>query len=77
MVDSSSYDSDATTVASAIITGLAILFVVLRFYVRIYMKAGIAADDWWCLIGLLSYLLTGGLLLWSTLTQAFLSTLSS
>jgi len=51
-------------VASGIVTGLAVMCVALRFYTRIRTKAGIAWDDWWILIGLLTTLLTGGLLLW-------------
>lgn len=51
-------------VASGIVTGLAVICVALRFYTRIRTKAGIAWDDWWILIALLTTLLTGGLLLW-------------
>ena len=71
MVDTSAYDPTATTVASGIITGIAVICTALRFYVRVHGKAGIAWDDWWILAGLLSYLLTGGLLLYRTLAQVY------
>ncbi len=61
--------STGNTVVSAIITVVAIICVALRFYVRVHMKAGVGADDWWILAGLLSFLLTAGLLLWSTLAD--------
>ena len=65
MAESEGSTSTATTAASATVTGLALIAVVLRFYVRIRFKAGLAWDDWWILVGLLLTLLTGGLLLWS------------
>jgi hypothetical protein len=66
MAQESSSDSSGTMVASGISTGLATLCVALRFYTRIRTKAGVAWDDWWILVGLLTMLLTGGLLLWGT-----------
>jgi hypothetical protein len=69
MVDASSYSTTATTVTSGVITGLAVLCTALRFYVRVNLKVGIAWDDWWILVGLLSYLLAGGLLLWGKLAH--------
>ncbi|KAF7511194.1 hypothetical protein GJ744_005091 [Endocarpon pusillum] len=77
MVDTSAYDPTVTTVISGVITGIAVLCTALRFYVRVHGKAGIAWDDWWILAGLLSYLLTAGLLLYRTLAQAYQGMLSS
>jgi hypothetical protein len=63
-------------VASGVVTGLAAICVALRFYIRIRTKAGIAWDDWWILIGLLTSLLTGGLLLWGMCAYSFQTILS-
>ena len=60
-------DSTATMVASGIVTGLATICVALRFFARLRIKAGIAWDDWFILIGLLTTLLSGSLLLWGLL----------
>ncbi|TVY73498.1 Satratoxin biosynthesis SC1 cluster protein [Lachnellula suecica] len=60
-----SKQSQATTLASAIVWILAIIAVVLRFVTRKKLtKAGIEADDWWILIGLLFMFLVGGLLMY-------------
>jgi hypothetical protein len=64
MAKASTSESSGTMVASGIVTGLAAICVALRFYTRIRTKAGVAWDDWWILIGLLTALVTGGLLLW-------------
>ena len=60
----SAENSKATMAASAIFVGLGVIAVVLRFYARTRVKAGIASDDWWILAGLLLTLITGGLLLY-------------
>ncbi|ERF69692.1 hypothetical protein EPUS_03684 [Endocarpon pusillum Z07020] len=69
MSQETSSSSSGTMVASAIVTALATICVALRFYTRIRTKAGIAWDDWWILIGLLTSLLIGGLLLWGSSTD--------
>lgn len=51
-------------VALVVLVASAFLVVLLRFYIRIQMKAGVAWDDWWILIGLLMAVLSAGLLLW-------------
>ncbi|MCJ1246023.1 hypothetical protein MMC30_003227 [Trapelia coarctata] len=56
-------DSTATLAVSGVVTGLSALCVALRFFVRIRMKVHLGWDDWWCLIGLLSTLVAGALLL--------------
>jgi formate hydrogenlyase subunit 3/multisubunit Na+/H+ antiporter MnhD subunit len=67
MNEHSASQSTGTMVASGVVTSLAAICVALRFYVRVHIKAGLAWDDWWILIGLLTTLLTGGLLIWGTL----------
>ena len=62
-------NSMATIVASAVVIGLATICVALRFYARVHTKAGVAWDDWCILIGLLTTLLSGALLLWGVLTK--------
>ncbi|PBP25969.1 integral membrane protein [Diplocarpon rosae] len=54
----------ATTTASAVISALAAVAVVLRFYSRRVMKIGFKADEWWILAGFLLMLLTGVILLY-------------
>jgi len=66
-MDTSSADSTSTSVASGVVTGLATICVALRFYVRIRTKIGLGWDDWMILIGLLTTLLSGALLLWGKL----------
>ncbi|KAJ8060208.1 hypothetical protein OCU04_010551 [Sclerotinia nivalis] len=56
--------SQHTTTAALIVTILAAVAVALRFLTRRLTKAGIAADDWWILIGLLLLIITGSLLLY-------------
>jgi protein-S-isoprenylcysteine O-methyltransferase Ste14 len=56
--------SQATTIVETVVALLAIIVVFLRFLTRKITKAGLAADDWSILVGLLSYLAVGLLLLW-------------
>jgi hypothetical protein len=65
----SSAQSRAATTASTLVAVLAVTAVVLRFFTRRITKAGIGADDWWILVGLLFTLLTGGLLLFGAWYQ--------
>ncbi|KAI1457536.1 hypothetical protein F4805DRAFT_173056 [Annulohypoxylon moriforme] len=46
-------------------TVLAVLFVALRFYTRVFTRSGLGADDWLILTGLLTGLLSGGLVVWA------------
>jgi len=62
-----SEDSTATLAVSGVITGLAIITVALRFFVRIRMKTRIQWDDWFILIAMLVTLLEGGLILAGTI----------
>ncbi|ESZ90140.1 hypothetical protein SBOR_9478 [Sclerotinia borealis F-4128] len=57
-------NSQNTTTAALIVTILAVIAVALRFLTRRLTKAGIAADDWWILIGVLLLIVTGSLLLY-------------
>jgi nitrate reductase gamma subunit len=59
--------SKTTTASSAIFVVLALVSVALRFYTRTQVKASIAADDWWILVGLVLTCITGGLLLYGML----------
>ncbi|KAF7869961.1 hypothetical protein EAF04_004745 [Stromatinia cepivora] len=53
-----------TTTAALVVTILAAIAVALRFLTRRLTKAGIEADDWWILIGLLLMVILGSLLLY-------------
>ena len=66
----SSESSKVTTAASTVVVGLAIISVALRFYTRMHFKAGVAADDWWILGGLLLTIVSGSLLLYGMLARA-------
>lgn len=57
-------NSQHTTNAALVVTILGLIAVALRFLTRRLTKAGIAADDWWILIGLLLLIITGSLLLY-------------
>ncbi|KAI9641747.1 hypothetical protein NHQ30_009603 [Ciborinia camelliae] len=57
-------NSQHTTTAAVIVTILAAIAVALRFLTRKLTKAGIAADDWWILLGLLLFIVVGSLLLY-------------
>lgn len=59
-------DSTATLAVSGVITGLALITVALRFFVRVRMKTRIQWDDWFILIAMLLTLLEGGLILAGT-----------
>lgn len=59
-------EGTGTLVASAVITGFAIVAVALRFYVRMRLKVGVAWDDWSIFAGLVLSLITAGLLVWGT-----------
>ncbi|KAI0900213.1 hypothetical protein F4806DRAFT_455402 [Annulohypoxylon nitens] len=49
----------------AFVIFLAVLSVALRFYTRIFTRAGLKADDWLILSALITALLTAALLLWA------------
>ncbi|KAB8298299.1 hypothetical protein EYC80_002028 [Monilinia laxa] len=57
-------NSQHTTTVALIVTILAVIAVALRFVTRRLTKAGIAADDWWILMGLLLLIITGAVLLY-------------
>ncbi|QSZ34446.1 hypothetical protein DSL72_006038 [Monilinia vaccinii-corymbosi] len=57
-------NSQYTTTVALVMTILALVAVCLRFLTRRLTKAGIAADDWWILTGLLLLILTGAVLLY-------------
>jgi hypothetical protein len=63
-------NSKATTAASAVVVSLAVISVALRFYARTLVKAGVASDDWWILVGLVLTFITGGLLLYGMLRRS-------
>ena len=64
-------EGTGTLVASALVTGFAIVAVALRFYVRMRLKTGVAWDDWSIFIGLVLTLITAGLLVWGTSISSF------
>lgn len=59
-----SAQAQATTLASTVVSILALITVILRFITRKLTKAGLGADDWWILIGLIIMFLTEGILLY-------------
>lgn len=59
-----SQQAQATNLATAVLGVIAVIVVILRFITRRITKAGVAADDWWILVGLLSWFMAGGLLLY-------------
>jgi hypothetical protein len=61
-----SAQAQATTLASTVVSILALITVILRFVTRKLTKVGLGADDWWILIGLIIMFLTEGLLLYGT-----------
>ncbi|PQE04667.1 integral membrane Pth11-like protein [Rutstroemia sp. NJR-2017a BBW] len=61
MIDAS---TQRTTTASAVVAVLSVIAVALRFFTRRLTRAGIASDDWWILGGVISFLVTGSLILY-------------
>lgn len=57
-------NEDATMAVSALVIVLAVLSVALRFYTRIFTRAGLGADDWLIMSAVVATLLTAALLLW-------------
>lgn len=54
----------ATIAVGGVVIALALIFVVLRFYIRIISKAGLWWDDWLIAAAVVSTLATAALLLW-------------
>ena len=63
-ISGSNGDDTATIVIGGLIVGLASISVALRFYTRIFTKAGLEWDDWLILTALVLALLTAVLLVW-------------
>lgn len=61
-----SAQAQATTLASTVVSILAVITVVLRFITRKVNKAGFGADDWWIVVGLVIMFLVEGILLYGT-----------
>ena len=59
----------ATTPVGAVVIVLAVIFVALRVYVRIFTRAGLKWDDWLVLFAVASTVLTAVLLLWGNSFQ--------
>ena len=58
-------DSDGATIpVGAVVIVLAILFVALRFYVRILTKAGLKWDDWLILFAVVLTVVTAAILVY-------------
>lgn len=58
---------DVTMAVSALVIVLAVISVALRFYIRIFTRTGLGADDWLILSAVIATLLTAALLLWGTI----------
>ncbi|KAL7622912.1 hypothetical protein AAE478_006591 [Parahypoxylon ruwenzoriense] len=59
-------DENATMGVSALVIVVAVISVALRFYTRVFTRAGLKADDWLILLAVVATLLTAVLLLWGT-----------
>ncbi|KAI0531613.1 hypothetical protein GGR58DRAFT_493084 [Xylaria digitata] len=55
-------DGDATLGVSGLVITLAVMFVALRFYTRIFTRQGLRWDDWLILIAVITTLVTAALL---------------
>lgn len=56
--DASSYaEGTVQTAVGATMIALMIIFVALRFYARVHLKAGLGWDDWLALVGLVAAIL--------------------
>ncbi|XXG95567.1 hypothetical protein Hte_001832 [Hypoxylon texense] len=60
-------NENATMGVSALAIALAVVSVALRFYTRVFTRAGLKADDWLILSAVVATLLTAVLLLWAGL----------
>ena len=68
-------DSGTATIAvGGVVIALALIFVVLRFYVRITSRARLWWDDWLIAAAVVSTLATAGLLLWGKVCRHLLRT---
>ena len=56
---------DAIFGVGGVVIGLAVICVALRFYTRIFTKAGLWWDDWMVFVAVVATLMTAALLLWS------------
>jgi hypothetical protein len=54
---------DATIGVSGAVIALAVVFVALRFYTRIFTHAGLGADDWFIFAAVITTLATAAILL--------------
>ncbi|KAK3998206.1 hypothetical protein QBC44DRAFT_965 [Cladorrhinum sp. PSN332] len=57
-------DANGILVVSGLCAILAIIFIILRFYVRIAFRQGVKRDDWMLLFSTLLFLLLGSILVW-------------
>ena len=70
MADVSSFADNEGTVTigiSGAVIALALIFTVLRFYVRITLRAGLWWDDWLIAVAVVATLALIALILWSML----------
>lgn len=65
------WQTASSVVAVAVALMVPIIVVAIRFYTRRHYKTGIAWDDWWILIALLTTILESCLYLTSTLAHVF------
>ncbi|KAF2973115.1 hypothetical protein GQX73_g488 [Xylaria multiplex] len=62
-------EDDATLGVSALVIALAVIFVALRFYTRIFTRQGLQWDDWLILVAVVTTLVTIALLLWGNAVE--------
>jgi hypothetical protein len=64
-------EQNATLGVSGVVIGFAVVSVALRFYTRIFTKAGLKADDWFIMAAVIATLTTAALLLWGTSAHSY------
>lgn len=47
--------------SSAVLIALAILSIILRFYIRIFTRAGLGIDDWFLMIAVVTEVMTASI----------------
>lgn len=60
---------DPTLAVSGLVIGLAVVSYALRFYIRLFTKAGPASDDWLVMAAAVATLATAALLLWGNIVD--------
>ncbi|KAK4228693.1 hypothetical protein QBC38DRAFT_148763 [Podospora fimiseda] len=57
-------DANGILVVSGLCALLSIIFIIIRFYIRVAFRQGVKCDDWMLLLSTLLFLLLGSILVW-------------